>query len=72
MTNTMKKYINKPAYSKERMENARKNSNYYSLVSEEFKGMPTAERVKKLALRHSDNGRCWWIYNHIMNSYWRK
>tara|TARA_R100001443_G_scaffold25736_1_gene38737 strand:- start:16074 stop:16280 length:207 start_codon:yes stop_codon:yes gene_type:complete len=24
---------------------------------------------RQLALDHSDNGRCWWIYNHILLEY---
>ncbi len=28
-----------------------------------------SKMLKQFALDHSDNGRCWWIYNHIMLQY---
>jgi hypothetical protein len=24
---------------------------------------------KQIALDHSNNGECWWVYNHIRNSF---
>jgi hypothetical protein len=38
------------------------------VYTEEYKGMSFQERVKTAALKASDNGRCWWIYDHIMRS----
>jgi hypothetical protein len=35
-------------------------------VPEEYFGLTTQERLKEGALKASDNGRCWWIYQHIM------
>ena len=28
---------------------------------------PTMDRVKQAALEASDNGRCWWVYQHIIS-----
>tara|TARA_B100000519_G_scaffold199420_1_gene210617 strand:+ start:1491 stop:1727 length:237 start_codon:yes stop_codon:yes gene_type:complete len=38
------------------------------VYAEEYRGLSWQERVKKAALNASDNGRCWWIYDHIMRS----
>ena len=70
--NRKTKGINKPKYCKVRQDQIHKKSNYNSYVPEEFKGLPTMERVKRVALRDSDNKRCWWIYQYIINSYGRK
>jgi len=66
------KGINKPKYCKARQREIHKKSNYHSHVPEKYKGLPTAERVKRVALEHSNNGECWWIYQYILNSYGRK
>ena len=30
---------------------------------------PALDRIKEAALKASDNGRCWWIYQYIIGSY---
>ena len=34
----------------------------------EYKNMTWQQRVQKSALQSSDNGRCWWIYDHIIRT----
>ena len=36
-------------------------------VPEEYHGLTNQERLKQAALKASDNGRCWWIYQHMMD-----
>tara|TARA_R100001463_G_C3426053_1_gene210840 strand:+ start:275 stop:493 length:219 start_codon:yes stop_codon:yes gene_type:complete len=72
MTKTKTKGINKPKYSKARQDEIHKNTKYHTHVPDEYKGLPTAERVRRVALKHSNDGECWWIYQYIMNSYGRR
>ena len=39
-----------------------KNNNMYI---EEYRNMRVDSRDIKAALKASDNGRCWWIYNYL-------
>ena len=41
-------------------------------VPEEYHGLTNQEKLKKAALKASDNGRCWWIYQHMMQEERRK
>ncbi len=66
------KILNKPTYDVARQKEIHKNSNYADFVHEKYKGMPYIDRVKAHALEASDNGRCWWIYNYVLNAYGRK
>jgi len=68
----LKKSINKPKYNKARQDYIHKKSNRNSFVLEKYKGLPTAERIKQVALEHSNNGECWWVYQYIINSYGRR
>ena len=61
----------KPTYDQARQDDIHKKSNYHTHVPEEYKGLPTAERVRLAALKHSNNGKCWWVYKYIINAYGR-
>ena len=64
--------ISKPFYDPARQSSMNKNKNPYTSVPDEYKGLPTFERVKIEALKASDDGRCWWVYQFIINSYGRR
>ena len=34
---------------------------------DEYSGLTYAKRIKKAANKASNNGECWWVYNHIMS-----
>tara|TARA_R100000781_G_scaffold87715_1_gene54010 strand:+ start:783 stop:962 length:180 start_codon:yes stop_codon:yes gene_type:complete len=34
-------------------------------IPKEYKGMSQWTMLKKASIKHSDNGRCWWILNWI-------
>tara|TARA_Y100000593_G_scaffold94964_1_gene197669 strand:- start:12324 stop:12518 length:195 start_codon:yes stop_codon:yes gene_type:complete len=36
---------------------------YYS---EDYVNLRRCDKLKKAALKASDNGRCWWIYQYIL------
>lgn len=36
--------------------------------AKEYRNLPWQQRVKKAALKASDNGRCWWVYDYIMRT----
>ena len=47
----------------------RKKYNIIRLYNQEYDDCPTQNlRNKKMANMASDNGRCWWIYKHIMSN----
>ena len=46
----------------------RNNKGPKPVYAEEYRGMSFQDKVKTAALKASDNGRCWWIYDHIMRS----
>ena len=55
--------------SKTSIEQANKNNKGPKpIYAKEYKGLNFQNKVKKAALKASDNGRCWWIYDHIMRS----
>lgn len=64
-----KKKSNIPLYTDVRMKEIHKNRKNYTLSSPEDRDIPTFDKVKKHALRVSNNGKCWWVYQHIMNSF---
>jgi len=33
-----------------------------------YENMSWQERIKTAALKASDNGRCWWVYDYIMRT----
>tara|TARA_R100000458_G_scaffold16506_1_gene14178 strand:+ start:955 stop:1179 length:225 start_codon:yes stop_codon:yes gene_type:complete len=33
-----------------------------------YENMSWQERIKSAALKASDNGRCWWVYDYIMRT----
>ena len=39
-----------------------------SIFSKEYIGLSWQDRIKKAALKASDNGRCWWVYDYIMRT----
>ena len=43
-----------------------KKLNHRNIVSDEYKGLSGHAQRKKAALKSSDNGRCWWIYDFLM------
>ena len=48
-----------------RLEASKANKGKTSF-SKEYQGLTFQERYKKAALIASDNGRCWWIKDYIM------
>ena len=42
----------------------RMNENSFTVYKEPNR--PTMHRMKEAALKASDNGRCWWIYQYIL------
>lgn len=42
------------------------NSGSRNIYAKEYENMSHHERIKTAALKASDNGRCWWIYEWIM------
>ena len=66
------KFINKARYDVARQKEIHKKSNYADYVPKKYKGMAYMDRIKAHALEASDNGRCWWIYNYVLNAYGRK
>ena len=36
--------------------------------AKEYKGLSWQDRVKKSAMKASDNGRCWWIHDYIIGT----
>ena len=36
--------------------------------AKEYRGLSWQDRTKKAALKASDNGRCWWVYDYIMRT----
>ena len=64
-----KKKITFAKFHPDRIRLITKNRDRRKLYNDdEFAKMPTWNKFKKLALDASDNGRCWWIYKHIINS----
>ena len=64
--NKERKYYKIPSVSRNKGGQANKGTSKFIL---EYSNMTHAERVKKAALNASDNGRCWWIHDHIVRSH---
>ena len=39
------------------------------ITPKEYQGLNSFQIAKKVSLESSDNGRCWWIYQHLMSHY---
>tara|TARA_R110002012_G_scaffold268861_1_gene452853 strand:+ start:395 stop:634 length:240 start_codon:yes stop_codon:yes gene_type:complete len=66
-------YLGKERKYKKMSDESRKEANRNNkgptpIFAKEYRGLPWGHRVKKAALKASDNGRCWWIYDHIMRT----
>ena len=44
-----------------------KNNVYHSYALDEYKNMGEYYRRRDVALKCSDNGRCWWIYKYLID-----
>ena len=53
-------------------ENGKQASKTYTeYYSEEYRNMRIDKRDMAIALKSSDNGRCWWIYHYLMGNPFR-
>ena len=43
-----------------------KNTEHKNYLCKEYRGLSGHGQRKKAALKSSDNGRCWWIYDFLM------
>ena len=39
-----------------------------SYIRERYRGLPPHRRAMQAALDASNNGKCWWVYKHVMDS----
>ena len=72
MIDTLNKYYGKERkynkMSNESRKESRRNANGHTKFAKGYEGMTWQQRVKKSAMDASDNGRCWWVYDHIMRT----
>ena len=65
MYNKERRYNKIPAES---IKASRRNASGHTKFSKGYENMTWAQRVKKSAMDASDNGRCWWIHDHIIRT----
>ena len=58
-----RKYNKIPSVSRNKGGQANRGT---SIFSEEYQNMTWQSRAKKSALKASDNGRCWWIFEYLI------
>lgn len=60
-----RRYHNMPAVSRNKGGTSNKGKTAYM---PEYQDMTWQDRINKCANNASDNGRCWWIFKHVVNT----
>tara|TARA_R100001594_G_C3848963_1_gene217935 strand:+ start:272 stop:508 length:237 start_codon:yes stop_codon:yes gene_type:complete len=60
-----RRYHNMPEVSRNKGGKSNKGNTSYL---PEYQNMTWQERVNKCANNASDNGRCWWIFQHVVRT----
>ena len=72
MIDTLNKYYNKERkynkVPKESIKASRRNAGGHSKFAKGYENMTWQQRVKKSAMNAYDNGRCWWVHDHILRT----
>jgi hypothetical protein len=68
----IEKYYNKERkynkISQESIKASRKNIGGHTKFAPDYMNMTWQQRIRKSALKASDNGRCWWIHDYIIKT----
>ena len=68
----IEKYYNKERrYNKipmESIKSSHRTKGRKTKFAKGYENMSWQERIKKGALKASDNGRCWWVYDYIIRT----
>ena len=72
MIDTLNNYYNKERkynkVSKESIKASSRNKSGKTKFAKGDEGLTWQQRVKKSAMKASDNGRCWWVHDYIIRT----